>query len=129
MYGAVNALKTGQQLHAYIRERIELALGPRSWNWLAHQTGIPRSTLGSERNKPKFSLDVVLLVGHHARASSRPGIMAHTVSYPKFKQVRLAGQPVGETELFLVRAGEFSWDCRQRFCLVHSGDERLSPCG
>lgn len=52
------------------------------------------------------SIDVVLLVGHHARAGSRPGIMAHTVSYGAFRSVRLAGRPVGETELFLIRAGE-----------------------
>ena len=32
---------------------------------------------------------VVLLVGHHARAGSRPGIMAHTVSYDQFKAVRV----------------------------------------
>ena len=55
-------MTTGQQLHEYVRDRIELALGPRSWSWLARQTGIPSSTLGSERNKPKFSLEVVLLV-------------------------------------------------------------------
>ena len=32
--------------------------------------------------------------------------MAHTVSYGMFRQVRLAGRPVGEPEIFLVRAGE-----------------------
>ncbi len=50
--------------------------------------------------------DVVLLVGHHARAGSFPGIMAHTIDYRGFASVRIAGQPVGETELFLIRAGE-----------------------
>ena len=49
---------------------------------------------------------VVLLVGHHACAGSNPGIMAHTIYYGKFKAVRLAGQPVGESELFTIRAGE-----------------------
>jgi len=49
---------------------------------------------------------VVLLVGHHARAGSFPGIMAHTVSYEKFKAVRIAGRDAGETELFAIRAGE-----------------------
>jgi len=50
--------------------------------------------------------DVVLLVGHHACAGSNPGIMAHTIYYGKFQSVRLAGQPVGESELFTIRAGE-----------------------
>ncbi len=49
---------------------------------------------------------VVLLVGHHARAGSFPGIMAHTVSYGGFRAVRVAGQDCGETEIFTIRAGE-----------------------
>jgi D-amino peptidase len=49
---------------------------------------------------------VVLLVGHHARAGSFPGIMAHTVSYERFRAVRLAGRDVGESEIFAIRAGE-----------------------
>ena len=48
---------------------------------------------------------VVLLIGHHARAGSKPGIMAHTVS-GSFRLVRLNGHPAGETDLFTVRAGE-----------------------
>ncbi|MCZ6712171.1 MAG: M55 family metallopeptidase [Gammaproteobacteria bacterium] len=52
------------------------------------------------------SIDVVLLVGHHARAGSRPGIMAHTISYGQFKRVRLSGRDVGEPDLFAIRAGE-----------------------
>ena len=48
---------------------------------------------------------VVLLIGHHARAGSKPGIMAHTVS-GSFRFVRLNGDPAGETDLFTVRAGE-----------------------
>jgi D-amino peptidase len=49
---------------------------------------------------------VVLLVGHHARAGSFPGIMAHTVSYTEFSAVRLAGRDCGEPEIFAIRAGE-----------------------
>jgi D-amino peptidase len=49
---------------------------------------------------------VVLLVGHHARAGSFPGIMAHTVSYQRFRAVRLSGCDVGESEIFAIRAGE-----------------------
>jgi D-amino peptidase len=52
------------------------------------------------------SFGVVLLVGHHARAGSFPGIMAHTVSYDRFKAVRVAGRDCGEPELFAIRAGE-----------------------
>lgn len=48
----------------------------------------------------------VLLVGHHARAGSRPGIMAHTVSYTAFRAVRVAGLDCGEPEIFAIRAGE-----------------------
>ena len=49
---------------------------------------------------------VVLFVGHHARAGSRPGIMAHTVSYGGFRAVRVAGRDIGESEIFAIRAGE-----------------------
>ena len=49
---------------------------------------------------------VVLLIGHHPRAGSSPGIMAHTVSYGRFRAVRLAGRDIGEGEIFTIRAGE-----------------------
>lgn len=49
---------------------------------------------------------VVLLVGHHGRAGSFPGIMAHTISYGGFKIVRLAGEPIGEPDFFAMRAAE-----------------------
>jgi D-amino peptidase len=49
---------------------------------------------------------VVLLVGHHARAGSFPGIMAHTISYAGFRAVRVGGVDCGEAELFAIRAGE-----------------------
>jgi len=52
------------------------------------------------------SCGVVLLIGHHARAGSFPGIMAHTVSYERFQAVRVGGRDLGETELFAIRAGE-----------------------
>jgi D-amino peptidase len=52
------------------------------------------------------SVGVVLLVGHHGRAGSFPGIMAHTISYGAFKLVRLGGQPIGEPDFFAIRAGE-----------------------
>jgi D-amino peptidase len=49
---------------------------------------------------------VVLLVGHHARAGSFPGIMAHTISYERFRAVRIGGRDCGEPEIFAIRAGE-----------------------
>jgi len=52
------------------------------------------------------SVSVVLLVGHHARAGSSPGIMAHTISGGWFKLVLLNGKPIGEPDLFAIRAGE-----------------------
>lgn len=52
------------------------------------------------------SVGVVLLVGHHARAGSFPGIMAHTISGGWFKLVRLHGEPIGEPDFFAIRAGE-----------------------
>ncbi len=52
------------------------------------------------------SVAVVLLVGHHARAGSRPGIMAHTVSYEQFRAVRVGSKDCGEPEIFAIRAGE-----------------------
>ncbi len=52
------------------------------------------------------SVDVVLLIGHHGRAGSFPGIMAHTISYGAFKLVTLRGRPVGEPDFFARRAGE-----------------------
>jgi D-amino peptidase len=52
------------------------------------------------------SIGVVLLVGHHGRAGSMPGIMAHTISYGGFKLVRLGGEPIGEPDFFAIRAGE-----------------------
>ena len=50
--------------------------------------------------------DVVLLVGHHARAGSRPGVMAHTISYGEFRSVKLGGRAIGEADFFAIRAGE-----------------------
>lgn len=52
------------------------------------------------------TIGVVLLVGHHGRAGSRPGIMAHTVSYQQFRAVRVGGRDCGESEIFTIRAGE-----------------------
>ena len=65
--------------------------------------GRPGATTMAGLNK---DVSVVLLVGHHARAGSFPGIMAHTISYGGFKLVRLAGEPIGEADFFTLRAAE-----------------------
>jgi D-amino peptidase len=51
------------------------------------------------------NVDVVMLIGHHGRAGSYPGIMAHTIS-GGFKLVLLAGEPIGEPDFFAIHAGE-----------------------
>lgn len=58
-----------RELHRFILERIELALGRRSWRWLSDETGIPQSTLATQRSKPKFSVDVLIAI---ANALDRP---------------------------------------------------------
>ena len=52
------------------------------------------------------NVGVVLLVGHHAKAGSFPGLMAHTISGGWFKRVLLHGEPIGEPDMFAIRAGE-----------------------
>jgi len=52
------------------------------------------------------TVDLLMLVGHHAAAGTWPGIMAHTVSGGRFSAVRLGGRNVGEPDLFTIRAGE-----------------------
>ncbi len=51
-------------------------------------------------------IGVVLFVGHHARAGSFPGLRAHTGSDERVREVRVAGAPVGESEIMAIRAGE-----------------------
>jgi len=52
------------------------------------------------------TIDLAFLVGHHAGAGTFPGIMAHTVSYQRFRAVRVNGSSAGEPDLFAIRAGE-----------------------
>jgi D-amino peptidase len=52
------------------------------------------------------SVDLVMLVGHHAAAATWPGIMAHTVSSGRFAAVRLGDRQIGEPDMFIIRAGE-----------------------
>lgn len=48
----------GRGLHVRMRDRIEEALGGRSWTWLADQIDVPQSTLSGQASKPRFSLNV-----------------------------------------------------------------------
>lgn len=52
------AMSHGRALHAHMKHQIQVALGDRSWTWLAEQIGVPQSTLAGQASKPKFSLDV-----------------------------------------------------------------------
>ena len=53
---------TGRPLHEHIRCQIELALGRRSWAWLAETSGVPQSTLSNQTSRPRFSIDVLMRV-------------------------------------------------------------------
>ena len=48
-----------REIHHHIRARIGEALGGRSWNWLAHESGVPQSTLAQQSSRPKFSVEVL----------------------------------------------------------------------
>lgn len=49
---------------------------------------------------------MIMLIGHHGRAGSRPGIMAHTIDYRAFERVRVGGEDIGEPDLFTWRGVE-----------------------
>lgn len=48
--------------------------------------------------------DAVFLVGHHSRAGGR-GVLAHTTNSFAFREVRLAGRPLGEPGIYGAYAG------------------------
>lgn len=52
----------GRELHEFILAQVERRLGPRSWAWLAREADVPRSTLMTQKGRPKFSVDVVASV-------------------------------------------------------------------
>jgi len=67
--------------------------------------GIPRagSTTAAALDD---SFDAMFLVGHHAKAGDRVGFCAHTISYERYKSVRVNGHPVGEGEIFAIMAAQ-----------------------
>ncbi len=50
------------------------------------------------------TFDAVFFVGHHARATG-PGVLAHTTNSFAFREIRLAGQPLGEPGIYGAWAG------------------------
>lgn len=64
---------------------------PRSWGMMQ---GIDRT------------FDAVFFIGYHAQAGTKDSVIAHTVS-GRIYQVRLNGEPIGETGLNAVLAGYF----------------------
>ena len=52
----------GRQLHEFILTQIERRLGDRTWAWLARDAQVPRSTLMTQKGRPKFSVEVILRV-------------------------------------------------------------------
>jgi len=49
-------------IHEFIRDRIQTVLGERSWAWLARESGLPQSTLATQKAIPKFSVATLLAV-------------------------------------------------------------------
>lgn len=78
-----------RELHEHTRHRIERALGYRSWAWLAREACLPRSTLGTQRDGPKCSVETLVAVAHalgrdvskgHRLSSIRPAVRKVTMS-------------------------------------------------
>ncbi len=62
--------------------------------------------------------DAALLVGMHAMAGTRAGVMNHTVSGADYFNLRFNGTPVGETGIHAALCG--TWDCP---VLLVTGDD------
>lgn len=92
-----------RQLHGYILMRVQLALGRRSWSWLARQAGVAQSTLASQAAKPKFSIEVLVRI---ARALDRP--IAYFLPGPDASAVmrRAADDALAQIEEIIARARE-----------------------
>ncbi len=67
--------------------------------------GIPRGGITTAAALDE-SCDAVFLVGHHAKAGDRVGIGAHTISYERYKAVRIDGRVVSEGEIFATIAAQ-----------------------
>jgi hypothetical protein len=69
----------GRELHEFILAQVERRLGPRSWAWLAREADVPRSTLMTQKGRPKFSVDVVASV---AGECADKCVNGHDVGFP-----------------------------------------------
>lgn len=58
-WNTLQSMSDGRAIHAHAKRQISVALGNRSWSWLADQIGVPQSTLAGQVGKPKFSLEVI----------------------------------------------------------------------
>lgn len=74
----------------------------------------PKASLVSGWQKPysmvygiDSGVDVALFVGYHSRAGTARGVLSHTYRAQVFLDVKLNGQPVGETGLNAALAGWF----------------------
>ncbi len=52
------------------------------------------------------SYDAAFLIAMHARAG-QPGVLSHVLDWPLLREVRINGQPVGESEITAALAGHF----------------------
>jgi D-amino peptidase len=52
------------------------------------------------------SYDAAFLIAMHARAG-QPGVLSHVLDWPSLREVRINGQPVGESQLTAALAGVF----------------------
>jgi D-amino peptidase len=50
--------------------------------------------------------DAAFLIAMHARAG-RPGVLSHVLDWPRLREVRINGQPAGESQLTAALAGHF----------------------
>jgi transcriptional regulator with XRE-family HTH domain len=92
-----------RQLHGHILMRVQLALGRRSWSWLAREAGVPQSTLASQAAKPKFSVEVLVRI---ATALDRP--ITYFLPGPEANDAvkRAADDALAQIEDIIARARE-----------------------
>jgi hypothetical protein len=57
----------GRTLHEYVLAQVGRRLGGRSWAWLAREAEVPRSTLMTQKARPKFTVEVVVRVADALR--------------------------------------------------------------
>lgn len=50
------------RVQKHILRRVVLALGQRSWNWLAQESGVPQSTLATQYKRPRFTLETLIAI-------------------------------------------------------------------